>query len=159
MMLKKINEITIVGPGLIGASLGLALKKKRISKKIVGIDKSKSNLNDALKNKSIDEQRTQFDSRIGKSQIIFVCTPVSQIDPLVKKILPFISDKKTIITDVGSVKKCFSKTTLSLIKDKCNLVPGHPIAGTEFSGAKNAKFDLFIKKWCIRIYTALCTWK
>ena len=46
---KKINEITIVGPGLIGASLGLALKKKRISKKIVGIDKSKSNLNDALK--------------------------------------------------------------------------------------------------------------
>ena len=149
MMLKKINEITIVGPGLIGASLGLALKKKRISKKIVGIDKSKSNLNDALKNKSIDEQRTQFDSRIGKSQIIFICTPVSQIDPLVKKILPFISDKKTIITDVGSVKKCFSKTTLSLIKDKCNLVPGHPIAGTEFSGAKNAKFDLFIKKWCI----------
>ena len=63
---KKINEITIVGPGLIGASLGLALKKKRISKKIVGIDKSKSNLNDALKNKSIDEQRTQFDSRIEK---------------------------------------------------------------------------------------------
>ena len=62
-----------------------------------------------------------------------------------KKILPFISDKKTIITDVGSVKKCFTKKTLSLIKNKCNLVPGHPIAGTEFSGAKNAKLNLFEK--------------
>ena len=79
MMLKKINEITIVGPGLIGGSLGLAIKN--VYQKI-GIDKSKSNLNDALK-MSIDEQRTQFDSRIGKSQII-LCTPVSQIDPLVK---------------------------------------------------------------------------
>ena len=49
MLLKKINEITIIGPGLIGSSLGLALKKKGISKKIVGIDKSKSNLEDAIK--------------------------------------------------------------------------------------------------------------
>ena len=43
------------------------------------------------------------------------------------------------------MKKCFSKKTLSLIKNKCNLVPGHPIAGTEFSGAKNAKLKLFEK--------------
>ena len=149
MMLTKINEITIIGPGLIGSSLGLALKKKGISKKIVGIDNSKTNLTDAIKNKSIDEPRTQLDERIGNSQIIFICTPVSHIESLVKKILPFISDKKTIITDVGSVKKCFTKKTLSLIKNKCNLVPGHPIAGTEFSGAKNAKLKLFEKKWCI----------
>ena len=149
MILREISEITIIGPGLIGSSLGLALKKKGISKKIVGIDKSKSNLQDAIKNKSIDEKRTKLDDRIGKSQIIFICTPVSQTDELVKKILPFISNNKTIITDVGSVKKCFSNKTLNLIKNKCSLVPGHPIAGTEFSGAKNAKSDLFKKKWCI----------
>ena len=89
--------------------MDLALKKKRISKKIVGIDNSKTNLKDAIKNKSIDEQRTQIDERIGNSQIIFICTPVSHIESLVKKILPFISDKKTIITDVGSVKKCSAK--------------------------------------------------
>ena len=72
MLLKKINEITIIGPGLIGSSLGLALKKKGVSKKIVGIDKSKSNLKDAIKNKSIDEQRTKLDSRISKSKLIFI---------------------------------------------------------------------------------------
>ena len=43
MLLKKINEITIIGPGLIGSSLGLALKKRGISKKIVGIGSSKKN--------------------------------------------------------------------------------------------------------------------
>ena len=67
MLLKKINEITIIGPGLIGSSLGLALKKKGISKKIVGMDKSESNLEDAIKNRSIDEQRTKLDERIGNS--------------------------------------------------------------------------------------------
>ena len=149
MLLKEINEITIIGPGLIGSSLGLSLKKMGISKKIVGIDKSKSNLLDAVRNKTIDESRLKIDSRISRSEIIFICTPVSQIDPLVKKILPFITNKETIITDVGSVKKCFSKETLTLLKDKCKLVPGHPIAGTEFSGARNAKADLFKKKWCV----------
>lgn len=149
MLLKKINEITIIGPGLIGSSLGLALKKKGISKKIVGIDKSKSNLEDAIKNRSIDEQRTKLDERISNSEIIFICTPVSQIEPLVHKIVPLITDRKTIITDVGSVKKCFSNQTIKMIKGRCRLIPGHPIAGTEFSGAKNAKPDLFKKKWCI----------
>ena len=149
MLLKEINEITIIGPGLIGSSLGLALKESGISKKIIGIDKSISNLDDALKNKSIDEKRTNIDKRIGNSQIIFICTPVSQIEPVVLKILPFINNNKTIITDVGSVKRCFSKKTISRVMNKCNLVPGHPIAGTEFSGAVNAKNDLFKKKWCV----------
>ena len=97
MLLKKINEITIIGPGLIGSSLGLALKKKGISKKIVGIDKSKSNLEDAIKNRSIDEQRTKLDERISNSEIIFICTPVSQIEPLVQKIVPLITDKKLLL--------------------------------------------------------------
>ena len=98
MMLKKINEITIIGPGLIGSSLGLALKKKGISKKIVGIDKSKTNLDDAIKNKSIDEPRTQIDERIGNSQIIFICTPVSHIESLAKKFyLLYLIKKQSLL--------------------------------------------------------------
>ena len=74
MLLKEINEITIIGPGLIGSSLGLSLKKMGISKKIVGIDKSKSNLLDAVRNKTIDESRLKIDSRISRSEIIFMHT-------------------------------------------------------------------------------------
>ncbi len=148
MNLKRFNEITIIGPGLIGASLGLALKAKKIAKKIVGIDTSKKNLKDAIKNESIDEGRLIIDERIKFSEIIFVCTPVSTIDKIVRNAFPFI-EKNSIITDVGSVKDCFSKKTYALFKEKSYLVPGHPIAGTEFSGAKYAQKDLFKNKWCI----------
>ena len=94
---NKINEITIIGPGLIGSSLGLALKKKGISKKIVGIDNSKTNQKMQSKIK-IDEQRTQIDERIGNSQIIFICTPVSHIESLAKKFyLLYLIKKQSLL--------------------------------------------------------------
>ena len=148
MNLKRFNEITIIGPGLIGASLGLALKANKIAKKIVGIDTSKINIKHAIKNKSIDEGRLIIDERIKLSEIIFVCTPVSTIDRIVRNVFPFLTEN-SIITDVGSVKNCFSKKTYSLFKKKACLIPGHPIAGTEFSGARYAQKDLFKNKWCI----------
>ena len=54
-MKKQFSKVTIIGPGLIGSSLGLALKKKKIARHILGIDKSLSNLDNAVKNGSIDE--------------------------------------------------------------------------------------------------------
>ena len=146
--MKKIDEITIIGPGLIGSSLGLALKSKKIVKKIVGIDKSKNNLKDALNNNSIDESRNIIDQRVSKSEFIFICTPVSFIDEIVLKLVPFVS-KKNFITDTGSVKNIFKKSTIKKISAISNFIPGHPIAGTENSGAKNAFNGLFEGKWCI----------
>ncbi len=142
------KEITIVGPGLIGGSLALAIKSEKICKKIVGIDVSRKNLDHAINYNIIDEAREDIDKRINLSSIIFICTPVGSIDRLIKKISNF-SNKGQIITDVGSVKNIFSKETLKDDGNKYNLVPGHPIAGTEHSGAKNAKENLFQDKWCI----------
>ena len=146
--MKKIDEITIIGPGLIGSSLGLALKSKKIVKKIVGIDKSNNNLKDALNNNSIDESRNIIDQRVSKSEFIFICTPVSFIDEIVSNLVPFVS-KKNFITDTGSVKNIFKKSTIKNISAISNFIPGHPIAGTENSGAKNAFNGLFEGKWCI----------
>tara|TARA_Y200000002_G_scaffold7344_1_gene6199 strand:+ start:318 stop:1199 length:882 start_codon:yes stop_codon:yes gene_type:complete len=146
--MKKIDEITIIGPGLIGSSLGLALKSKKIVRKIVGIDKSNNNLKDALNNNSIDESRNIIDQRVSKSEFIFICTPVSSIDGIVTKLVPFVT-KKNFITDTGSVKNIFKKSTIKNISTISNFIPGHPIAGTENSGAKNAYARLFENKWCI----------
>ena len=146
--MKKIDEITIIGPGLIGSSLGLALKSKKIVRKIVGIDKSNNNLKDALNNNSIDESRNIIDQRVSKSEFIFICTPVSSIDEIVTKLVPFVT-KKNFITDTGSVKNIFKKSTIKNISTISNFIPGHPIAGTENSGAKNAYARLFENKWCI----------
>ena len=146
--MKKIDEITIIGPGLIGSSLGLALKSKKIVKRIVGIDTSKKNLKDALNNKSIDESRNIIDQRVSKTEFIFICTPVSLIDEIVSNLVPFVS-KKNFITDTGSVKNIFKKSTVKNISRVSNFIPGHPIAGTENSGSKNAVKGLFDGKWCI----------
>ena len=146
--MKKIDEITIIGPGLIGSSLGLALKNKNIVKKVVGIDTSKKNLKDALNNKSIDESRSIIDQRVSKSEFIFICTPVSVINQIVSDLVPFVS-KKNFITDTGSVKNIFKKSTVKNISAVSNFIPGHPIAGTENSGSKNAVKGLFEGKWCI----------
>ena len=144
----QFQEITIIGPGLIGASLGLILKNKKIAKKIVGIDVSKKNIKDAIDNKSIDEGRLRIDEKIKRSEIIFICTPVSLIDSIANQIFPYLSNH-SIVTDVGSVKNCFTTKTIKLYEKKSFLLPGHPIAGTEHSGAKSAKLNLFLNKWCI----------
>lgn len=142
------KEITIIGPGLIGASLGLAIKSKRLCKKIVGIDISKRNLDDAKSIKAVDDIRKNIDERIQNSEIIFVCTPVRSINGIIQRISKY-SKKDQIVTDVGSVKNIFEKNILSLNNKKFKLVPGHPIAGTEHSGAINAFSLIFKKKWCI----------
>ena len=144
----QFKEITLIGPGLIGASLGLILKNRKIAKRIVGIDISKKNINDAIHNKSIDEGRLKIDKRISETDVIFICTPVSLIDSIARQIYPYL-ENHTIVTDVGSVKNCFTKKTIKLYEKKSFLVPGHPIAGTEYSGAKSAKLNLFLNKWCI----------
>ena len=143
-----IEKITIIGPGLIGSSLGLAIKKNRIAKKIIGIDKNKKNLFDALENKSIDFGYQEIDNKISDSDIFFLCSPVGDFENILLELEPYIK-KGAIITDVGSVKNIFNNSISRRIKKIVDIVPGHPIAGTEFSGAKNAKKELFINKWCI----------
>ena len=143
-----IKEITIIGPGLIGSSLGLAIKKNRIAKKIIGIDKNKKNLFDALENKSIDFGYQEIGNKISGSDIFFLCSPVGDFENILLELEPYIK-KGAIVTDVGSVKNIFNNSVSRRIKKIVDIVPGHPIAGTEFSGAKNAKKELFINKWCI----------
>ena len=143
-----IKEITIIGPGLIGSSLGLAIKKNRIAKKIIGIDKNKKNLFDALENKSIDFGYQEIGNKISGSDIFFLCSPVGDFENILLELEPYIK-KGAIVTDVGSVKNIFNNSVSRRIKKIVDIVPGHPIAGTEFSGAKNAKKELFKNKWCI----------
>mgnify|MGYP003329184341 CR=1 FL=1 len=75
----KFKEITIIGPGLIGASLGLILKNKKITKRIVGIDISKKNIKDAIDNKSIDEGRLKIDKKISVGLIFILFDNVETI--------------------------------------------------------------------------------
>ena len=106
--MKKIKEITIIGPGLIGASLGLALKKNKVVNKINGIDTNKDNIKSAIKIKAIDYDLKKIDQKIAKSNLIILCTPVGKFETIISLLEPYITDNN-VVTDVGPVKNIFKK--------------------------------------------------
>jgi len=139
--------VAIFGVGLIGGSIGLALKKSRFKiKKIIGLGRNIKRLKIAQKLGAIDEFTTNFQKAVRNADIIFICFPVALIPSTVKKILPFCK-KEAVITDVGSVKQSIVKEIENYIFSKNSSGPafigGHPIAGSEKTSVKYASENLF----------------
>ncbi|RPG03670.1 MAG: prephenate dehydrogenase/arogenate dehydrogenase family protein [Pelagibacteraceae bacterium TMED246] len=143
------KNILIVGCGLIGSSLVRAIKSRNLSKNIYIYEKSKKNilttkrLKLGCKNLEISKNYIKFD-------FIVLCTPMSQYESVIKKIEKFI-DQKTIITDVGSTKVESIKKLKKILTYKRNLIPAHPIAGSEVSGPQYGNKNLFKGRWNIII--------
>ncbi|MCX7780200.1 MAG: prephenate dehydrogenase/arogenate dehydrogenase family protein [Negativicutes bacterium] len=140
--------IAIIGVGLIGGSLGLALKQGAgEAYRIVGIDSSTAVLDLALNRNAIDEGSTDCRDA-AKADIIFLCTPVLQIKGVVERLQPVLRPG-TLITDVGSSKEYLLHELRPLIPAGIAYIGGHPMAGREKSGVTAADKDLFRNKWYI----------
>jgi Prephenate dehydrogenase len=134
--------ILIIGLGLIGGSLALALRKEGYKGKIYGFDLNKNRIEKALELKAIDEGYDSYE-KIPWENIDFVVlsTPVKTFESIALKIKPFLKDD-TVISDVGSVKGDLVLRLYEILKPHV-FVGVHPIAGTEKEGIENAKYDLF----------------
>jgi prephenate dehydrogenase len=138
-----IPQITIVGTGLIGGSLGLALKKHRFGGRIIGCDRAPV-LERAQAKGAIDEGRVHPADAARGSQVIVLATPVGGIIELIER-LGAALPAKTLLTDVGSTKgevlararKVFGKNVGR------RFLAGHPMAGKEQAGVDFADADLF----------------
>jgi prephenate dehydrogenase len=141
--IHAIRQITIVGTGLIGGSLALALKKYGFSGTIVGCDK-RSVLEVAIARGAIDRGEADLQGAVVGSDVIVLATPVgtilSQFDAIAPKVLP-----SALITDTGSTKRMFAERALAAFGDEAakRVLPGHPMAGKESSGIEHADADLF----------------
>jgi len=147
------NKMAIIGVGLIGGSISLKLKELGLVNEVIGFGRSESNLETAKDLGVIDEYHRDF-QYLHDADIVIVATPVNSIIHLVKQIAP-ICKKGAIVTDVGSVKEDISKKVGQNHLPNIHFVPGHPIAGTENSGAKAAFPSLFEKKRCVLTPTKL----
>jgi len=145
--------VSIIGVGLIGGSIGLAIKSKVGSRKseikIIGIGRNLKRLRVAKKLGAVDEITADVKEGVKDADVIFVCLPVGLIAETVKKIIPFCKEE-AIITDVGSVKdpivkeiERFLSAPYSRRTAPCRFVGGHPIAGSEKTSVKYASKDLF----------------
>ena len=144
------NNILIIGCGLLGSSLLRRIHKKKIAKKIFIYEKSKSNI---LKIKKLNLPGIiidKLDKGVINSDLIIFCTPMSEYKNLILKINSLISSK-TLITDIGSSKIETSKLIKKFLKKNIHWTQSHPIAGSEVSGPEHGKENMFQDRWCILI--------
>lgn len=141
--MRGIKTVSIIGVGLIGGSLGMALKSRKLVNKVIGIGRNPQKLEKALKLNAVDEITTDFGTGVKDADVVVICTPVGLIIPILKNILPLVK-KNCIITDVGSVKGPVVKEAQRLLKGKTVFfIGGHPMAGSERTGIEFAHAVLF----------------
>ena len=142
------GTVTVIGVGLIGASLGLALKKAGVVNKVSGVGRSSANLDQALKMGAIDAVVDLVEAA-KQSDVIVLCIPVAQMRAVFEVIEPHL-ESRTMITDAGSTKGDVILAAKEILgKKACQFVPAHPIAGGAQHGATAAKADLFQGKQTI----------
>lgn len=142
------GTVTIVGVGLIGASLGLALKQAGVVNKVFGIGRSQENLAQALKMGAIDAVVDLVEAA-KQSDVIVLCVPVAQMRAAFEILEPHL-EPRTMLTDAGSTKGDVILAAKEVLgKKACQFVPAHPIAGGAQQGASAAKADLFQGKQTI----------
>ncbi len=142
------KKITIIGLGLIGGSLGLAIKEKHLSDKVIGVSRRRSTLIKALSLKAVDSVTLDLKKAVSESDFIILCTPVDKVMKLTSLIAKFLK-KGTIVTDAGSTKSDIVKHCEKAMPEGVNFVGSHPLAGSEKSGLWHAEKDLFKDASCI----------
>jgi prephenate dehydrogenase len=140
------KKITIIGCGLIGGSLALALKRRRPEFSVACLDLPERI--PAIREAGISEQIGTLDdlaSYVPESSIVIIATPVDAVLAMIDKIRPFLREK-TIVTDVGSTKKMIMAQAQNLLPEGAYFIGGHPMAGSERSGVEAADPLLFSER-------------
>ena len=139
----KIGKLVVIGVGLIGGSFALALKRARAVRRVVGVGRTRANLADALRLKVIDEAARDPARAVREADLVLLATPVGQMPSVMSAIAPHLPSH-AVVTDAGSTKRdVISCARRFLGASLPRFVPGHPVAGTELSGAAAAFPDLF----------------
>lgn len=137
----KIDQVTIIGMGLIGGSLAWSIKDKKLSK-VIGCARRQEVIEEAIGKGIIDEGYSDIKDAIKGSKLIFVCTTIDSIAEIVKEITEYV-EPGTVIVDVASTKKQIVEEVIDEIPDGVTFIGGHPMAGSEKTGIEAANRYLF----------------
>jgi len=143
-----IDRLAVVGVGLIGGSLALALKEAGAVGHVVGIGRGLANLETALQRGVVDSFTLDPVEGVQNADVIFLATPVQALGPVAREMMPHLKPG-AILTDGGSVKRAVIDAIEPSLREDVHFVPGHPIAGTENSGAEAAFATLYRDRRCI----------
>jgi prephenate dehydrogenase len=145
----QFQKITIIGVGLLGGSIGLAAKKRRVAGEIAGFVRSAKHISNCEKFCATDFATTDLLAAVSNSDLIILCTQLAQMLPLAKQFLPALK-RGVIVTDVGSVKAGVVRELETLVqKSGAHFVGSHPMAGAEKTGVAAARENLFENAVCV----------
>jgi prephenate dehydrogenase len=152
----RIGKLVVVGVGLIGGSMAAALKRAGVVDRVVGVGRSRANIERALSLGVIDEASDDIAAAASDADIVLVAVPVGQTFGVIGHLRAAL-ENGAVVTDAGSTKRDFVALARAQFGDVYgsavhkndllrNIVPGHPIAGAERTGVEAAFPDLFVGK-------------
>ena len=145
----QFRKITIIGVGLLGGSIGLAVKRRRLAREVAGFVRRAASLKDCEKAGAVDYATTDLLAAVSNADLVILCTPLAQMRSLVQQFLPALK-RGAVVTDVGSVKADVVRELESVVKKSgAHFVGSHPMAGGEKMGVLAAKMDLYSGAVCV----------
>jgi prephenate dehydrogenase len=148
-----LNRLSIIGVGLLGGSIGLAVRSVLNNCEIIGYGHRQSTLDRALEIGVIDRGTLDLSQAIHESDLVILCTPIGQFNDILRKIAPSLK-QGAIVTDVGSTKATVVESAGKTLPPGVEFVGSHPMAGSEKRGIEFARADLFQNALCILTPTA-----
>lgn len=137
------RKVLLIGVGLIGGSIALAIKKEHPDAYIVGYDLNEENCRLAEKMSIIDECATSFEKDAVSSDLIILACPVEEVEQKICQLAELPLKAEAIITDAGSTKVKIMEKASVLREKGAVFIGGHPMAGSHKSGAGSARVHLF----------------
>jgi prephenate dehydrogenase len=143
------QSVTIIGMGLLGTSLGLAIKERKLANRVIGVGRANSSsLNIALKRGAVDEVLTDPAAAVGKSDFVVLAVNVGLFPAIFEQIAPALA-AGALVTDVGSTKEQVMRWAARLLPPRVTFVGSHPMAGSEKRGPEFARPDLYQNAVCL----------
>jgi prephenate dehydrogenase len=142
--MARFEKLVVVGVGLIGGSFALALKRAGAVRHVVGVGRSKQNIRRALELGLVDAAGALDAPTLVDADLVMLAAPVGQLGAVMRSMAPLLGSQ-TVVTDAGSTKQDVVELARRELKGAlARFVPGHPIAGTEHSGAEAAFAELYL---------------
>jgi prephenate dehydrogenase len=151
--LGRPGTVAIVGVGLIGGSVGLALRERGLAGEVIGIGRDRAKLDDAARLGAIDTGCTDLTLGVARADVVVVCTPVTRIAQDVRQAAA-AGPEHVLVTDAGSTKRRIVEDVERDERAARAFVAAHPIAGSERQGAAHGRADLFEGRACVVTPTA-----
>jgi cyclohexadieny/prephenate dehydrogenase len=142
------QRVALIGIGLIGSSISHAIRRGNLAREIVGHAKSAATRDTAVRLGLVSRAYVTAAEAAAGADLVVLCVPVGACGPIAAEIGPHLANG-AIVTDVGSVKGAIVRDVAPHLPGHVHFVPGHPIAGTEYSGPEAGFASLFDNRWCV----------